>query len=184
MPQHSQSSHSLRSIVIAAPTVLIPFSFILHTLHRVTGDDDYAQASYMAMVGGVAGGLAATVIGAVESTNKEENTQVKHDNQMRAALSGASMLAHTANLILRRKGLHDHGGSVLLSAVAAAGTLAARWYDDRMQQEQARSEGKQAGGGSIAGDDNARQDVRIDHSAPDVEQYVTAGPATEMQRPQ
>lgn len=182
MPQQNQSSHSLRSIVIAAPTVLIPFSFVLHVLHRVTGDDDYAQASYISMVGGVAGGLAATVIGAVESTNKEEDSQLKHDNQMRAALSGASMLAHTANLILRRKGLHDHGGSVLLSAVAAAGTLAARWYDDRMQEKKA-DDGKQAGGGS-ARVDNAGQDVRIDHSAPDVEQYVTAGPATATHPPQ
>lgn len=182
MPQHSQSSHSLRSIVIAAPTVLIPFSFVLHVLHRVTGDDDYAQASYISMVGGVAGGLAATVIGAVESTGKEEDSQLKHDNQMRAAFSGASMLAHTANLILRRKGLHDHGGSVLLSAVATAGTLVARWYDDRMQEqkeEQKAGDGRQADAGKISGVDNAGQDVRIDHRAPDVEQYVAAGPATD-----
>lgn len=178
MQQHSQAGHSLREFVVAAPTVLIPFSFILHLLHRATGDDDYAQASYITMVGGVASGVASTVLGVVESTHKKENTQAKHDNQVRAALTGASMLAHTANLILTRKGLHDEGGSTLLSAVAAAGSLAAKWFDEREKSQQA------GGASQIAGVDNAGQDVRIDHSAPDVEQYVVAGPTTNVTPPQ
>lgn len=172
MQQTTIAGHSLRSILIAAPTVLIPFGFILHAMHSATGDEDYAKASYISMVGGVAGGLAASVIGAIDYSGEKPQGQLKRDGQMRAALTGAAMLANTANLILRREGRHDSGGSVLLSALAAAGTLAARWFDDRIEAERAQS------GAGVAGVDNAGQDVRIDHHAPDVEQYVAAGPST------
>ena len=178
MHQTTVAGHSLRSILIAAPTVLIPSGFILHAMHRATGDEDYAKASYYSMVGGVAGGLAASVVGAIDYSGETKQGQMKHDGQMRAALTGAAMLANTANLILRREGRHDHGGSVFLSALAPPGTLAARWFDDRIEAERAN------GGSAIAGVDNTGQDVRIDHSAPDVEQYVAAGPSTDLHPPQ
>lgn len=178
MHQTKVAGHSLRSILIAAPTVLIPFSFILHAMHRATGDTDYAKASYYSMVGGVVGGVAASVVGTIDHSGETKEGQMKHDGQMRAALTGVAMLAHTANLILRRRGSHDHGGSVFLSAISAVGTLAARHFDDRIEAQRAD------GGSDVAGVGSAGQDVRIDHSAPDVEQYVAAGPGTATHPPQ
>jgi uncharacterized membrane protein len=177
MQQTTIAGHSLRSILITAPTVLIPFGFILDALHSATGDEDYAKASYMSMTGGVIGGLAASMVGAIDFSGEKPHGQLKRDGQIRAALTGAAMLANAANLILRRKGHHDSGGSVFLSALAATGTLASRWYDDRVEADRAAAE--RAGPEGVS----TQQDVRIDHSAPEVEQYVAAGPATDTHPP-
>jgi len=175
MQKTTIAGHSLHSILTAAPAVLIPFGFILDALHSATGDEDYAQASYLSMAGGIAGGLAASVAGAVDYAADKPQGDARHDGQLHAALTGAAMLAGAANLILRRQGRHNSGGSLALSAIAAAGTLASSWFGAKMGGEHA-----DAGMGAH----NAQQDVRIDHKAVDVEQYVVAGPATNVHPPQ
>ena len=177
MQKTTIAGHSLHSILMAAPAVLIPFGFILDALHSATGDEDYAKASYLSMAGGIAGGLVASVAGAVDYAAEKPQGDTRHEGQLHAALTGAAMLAGAANLILRREGRHDSGGSLLLSAIAAAGTLASSWYGVRMSDAQQQA---QVGMGAA----NAEQDVRIDHKALDVEQYVTAGPSTTLHPPQ
>lgn len=180
MQKTTIAGHSLHSILMAAPAVLIPFGFILDALHSATGDEDYAQASYLSMAGGIAGGLAASVAGAVDYVAEKPEGATRQDGQLHAALTGAAMLAGAANLILRRQGRHDTGGSLALSAIAAAGTLASSWFGMRMGEGQPRQSQAQVGMGA----ENAQQDVRIDHSALDVEQYVAAGPSTSLHPPQ
>lgn len=176
MQKTTIAGHSLHSILTAAPAVLIPFGFILDALHSATGDEDYAKASYLSMAGGIAGGLAASVAGAVDYVAEKPQGDVKHEGQLHAALTGAALLAGAANLILRREGRHETGGSLALSAIAAAGTLASGWFGMRM------GSGEHAEVGM--GAKNAQQDVRIDHTAVDVEQYVAAGPSTTLHPPQ
>ncbi|MCD2517330.1 DUF2231 domain-containing protein [Massilia sp. G4R7] len=176
MQKTTIAGHSLHSILMAAPAVLIPFGFILDALHSATGDEDYAKASYLSMAGGIAGGLAASVAGAVDYAAEKPQGDTKQEGQLHAALTGAALLAGAANLILRREGRHDSGGSLALSAIAAAGTLASSWFGMRMSG----SDHAQVGMGA----ENAQQDVRIDHTALDVEQYVAAGPSTTLHPPQ
>lgn len=149
----------LHSILGAAPSVLIPFGFILDAMHSATGDEDYAKASYLSMGAGIVGGLAAGAAGVAEYVADKPQGEARREGQLHAALTGAALLVGAANLVLRRRGSHARGGSLALTALSAAGVLASEYLGRRM------------------GGDGDGQDVRIDHRAPDVEQYVAAGPS-------
>ncbi len=168
----------LHSILSAAPAVLIPFGFILDAMHSATGDEDYAKASYLSMGAGIVGGLAASAAGVADYVaNKPQADQVqadsKREGQLHAALTGAALLVGAANLVLRRQGAHARGGSLALTALSAAGVLASEYLGKRIGSE-AGASGQHAEAGVHAKQD----DVRIDHTATDVEQYVAAGPST------
>jgi uncharacterized membrane protein len=157
----------LHSILGAAPAILIPFGFILDAMHSATGDEDYAKASYLSMAGGIVGGLAAGAAGVADYVAEKPQGEAKREGQLHAALTGAALLVGAANLVLRRQGAHARGGSLALTALSAAGVLASEYLGKRM----GGSEHAEAG---VHTDDDK---VRIDHTAPDVEQYVAAGPS-------
>jgi uncharacterized membrane protein len=157
----------LHSILGAAPAILIPFGFILDAMHSATGDEDYAKASYLSMAGGIVGGLAAGAAGVADYVAEKPQGEAKREGQLHAALTGAALLVGAANLVLRRQGAHARGGSLALTALSAAGVLASEYLGKRM------GGGEHAEAGVHTDDDK----VRIDHTAPDVEQYVAAGPS-------
>ncbi len=156
----------LHSILGAAPAILIPFGFILDAMHSATGDEDYAKASYLSMGAGIVGGLAAGAAGVADYVADKPEGEARREGQLHAALTGAALLVGAANLVLRRQGSHARGGSLALTALSAAGVLASEYLGRRM------------GGNSESGEHADGQDVRIDHRAPDVEQYVAAGPSS------
>ncbi|MCA1246078.1 DUF2231 domain-containing protein [Massilia sp. MS-15] len=162
----------LHAVLGAAPAVLIPFGFILDAMHSATGDEDYAKASYLSMAGGIIGGLAAGVAGVADYVADKPQGEARHEGQLHGALTGAALLVGAANLVLRRQGTHARGGSLALTALSAAGVLASEYLSQRM--------GKEAGTGerAEAGVHTDQDDIRIDHRAPDVEQYVAAGPSS------
>lgn len=162
----------LHSILGAAPAVLIPFGFILDAMHSATGDEDYAKASYLSMGAGIVGGLAASVAGVADYVADKPQGEAKREGQLHAALTGAALLVGAANLVLRRQGTHARGGSLALTALSAAGVLASEYLGKRMGGDSDSGEHAEAG---VHADG---QDVRIDHRAPDVEQYVAAGPSS------
>ncbi|MGH8855092.1 MAG: DUF2231 domain-containing protein, partial [Telluria sp.] len=134
-------------------------------LHSATGDEDYAKASYLSMAGGVIGGLAAGAASVADYVAEHPEGEAKHESQLHAMLSGAALLASVGSLILRRSKREHTAGALALSAIAAAGTLASTVY------------GKRADDHAAAGVQADQDKVRIDHSNPDVEQYVAAGPS-------
>ena len=163
----------LHSILSAAPAVLIPFGFILDAMHSATGDEDYAKASYLSMGAGIVGGLAASVAGVADyvadKPQMDAAPEAKRDGQIHAALTAGALLVGAANLVLRRQGSHARGGSLALTALSAAGVLASEYLGKRLAEP-----GEHAEAGVHTDEDK----VRIDHTAPDVEQYVAAGPST------
>lgn len=166
MHQTTIAGQPLHTILMAAPTVLIPFGFILDALHSATGDEDYAKASYYSMAGGVIGGLAASAVGVADYVAEKPEGEAKHQGQIHAMIGGAALLASVANMILKRSNRQHTTGALVLSAIAAAGTLASNYYG-----KDASSEHAEAG---VHTDDDK---VRIDHTNVDVEQYVAAGPS-------
>jgi uncharacterized membrane protein len=156
----------LHSILGAAPAILIPFGFILDAMHSATGDEDYAKASYLSVAGGIVGGLAASAAGVADYVADKPQGAAKREGQLHAALTGAALLVGAANLVLRRQGAHARGGSLALTALSAAGVLASEYLGKRVGGEHAEA--------GVHTDDDK---VRIDHTAPDVEQYVAAGPS-------
>jgi uncharacterized membrane protein len=160
----------LHTILKAAPTVLIPFGFILDALHNATGDEDYAKASYISMAGGVIGGLAASAAGVADYVAEKPEGQAKQDSQLHAMITGAAMLASVANLILKRSNRQHTTGALVLSAIAAAGTLATNVAGKR-------SNGEESSEHAEVGVHTDGDKTRIDHTNVDVEQYVAAGPS-------
>lgn len=166
MHQTTIAGQPLQPILMAAPAVLIPFGFILDALHSATGDEDYAKASYYSMAAGVVGGLAASAVGVADYVADKPEGEAKHQGQMHAMITGAALLASVANLILKRDNRQHGAGALVLSAIAATGTLASTYYGKS-------ASGEHAGAGVHTDDDK----VRIDHTNADVEQYVAAGPS-------
>ena len=122
----------LHSILGAAPSILIPFGFILDAMHSATGDEDYAKASYLSMGAGIVGGLAAGAAGVADYVADKPEGEAKREGQLHAALTGAALLVGAAHLVLRRQGSHARGGSLALTALSAAGVLAAGYLGRRM----------------------------------------------------
>ena len=123
------------------------------------------------MGAGIVGGLAAGAAGVAEYVADKPQGEARREGQLHAALTGAALLVGAANLVLRRRGSHARGGSLALTALSAAGVLASEYLGRRMGGDGDGGEHAEAG---VHADG---QDVRIDHRAPDVEQYVAAGPS-------
>lgn len=136
MPKSTFAGHPLHPMLIVAPAALIPFGFILDAMHRATDNDDYATASYYSLTGGLISGLAAGVAGAMDYMAIERDTEVKRTANVHALLNTGALALTAANVALRR-GTHSHrGGSLAMSALAAAGVLLSGWFGGRLVYEQ------------------------------------------------
>ncbi|HEY8607837.1 MAG TPA: DUF2231 domain-containing protein [Noviherbaspirillum sp.] len=134
MPKSTFAGHPLHPMLIVAPAALIPFGFILDAMHRRTGNPSYADAAYYSLVGGMIGGLAAGATGAMDYLTIESKTEVKRTANVHASLNGAA-LALTALNIAQRRTNRDRG-SLMLSAIAAAGVLVSGWFGGRLVYDQ------------------------------------------------
>lgn len=136
MPKSTFAGHPLHPMLIVAPAALIPFGFILDAMHRSTGNDDYATASYYSLAGGLIGGLAAGVAGAMDYMTIERDTEVKRTANVHALLNSGALVLTAANVVMR-KGTRGHrGGSLGMSALAAAGVLLSGWFGGKLVYEQ------------------------------------------------
>ena len=136
MPKSTVAGHPLHPMLIVMPAALIPFSFVLDALHQSTGEESYSNAAYYSLVGGVAGGLAAGVAGAMDYMTIERDTDVKRTANVHAAINIGALALTAANLLARRKTPDHKGGSILLSAAATAGIILSSWFGARMVYEQ------------------------------------------------
>lgn len=136
MPKSTLAGHPLHPMLVVAPAALIPFGFILDAMHRATDNDDYANAAYLSLAGGLVGGLAAGVAGAMDYLTIEEHTDVKRTANVHALLNGGALALTAANVAMRREGYKHTGGSLALSALAAVGVIVSGWFGGRMVYEQ------------------------------------------------
>lgn len=136
MPKSTFAGHPLHPMLIVAPAALIPFGFILDAMHRASGKASYSDAAYYSLVGGVAGGLAAGTAGAMDYLAIKPYTDVKRTANVHALLNIGALALTTANVLARRKNYHHRGGSLTMSAIAAAGVLISGWFGGRLVYEQ------------------------------------------------
>lgn len=134
MPKSTFAGHPLHPMLIVAPAALIPFGFVLDAMYRRTGNESYADAAYYSLVGGMLGGVAAGVAGAMDYLAIKPETDVKRTANVHASINGAALALTVLNVAQRRN--ERRGGSLLLSAVAAAGILASSWFGGRLVYEQ------------------------------------------------
>jgi uncharacterized membrane protein len=177
MPKSTVAGHPLHPMLIVAPAALLPFGFILDAMHRATDNDDYANAAYYSLTGGLLGGLAAGVAGAMDYLTIESETEVKRTANVHAMLNGAVLAATAANLAMRREGYKHTGGSLALSALAALGVVVSGWFGGRMVYEQ----GMRVRGVSPVQDAPDMKmlpgDEGVEHAMQRVEEYVpSSGP--------
>jgi uncharacterized membrane protein len=136
MPKVTFAGHPLHPMLIVAPAALIPFGFILDAMHRSTDNDDYANAAYYSLVGGLVGGIAAGAAGAMDYMAIRSETEVKRTANTHAMLNGGALALTAANVALRKNRPAHAGGSLALSALAAAGVLISGWFGGKLVYEQ------------------------------------------------
>ena len=177
MPKLTLAGHPLHPMLIVAPAALIPFGFILDAMHRATDDDDYANAAFYSLTGGLIGGLAAGVAGAMDYLEIDSGTEVKQTANMHAMLNGGALALTAANVALRRNEYKHTGGSLALSALAAVGVLVSGWFGGRMVYEQGM---RVKGVSPIEHAPEAKMlpgDERIEHALHDAERHApSSGP--------
>lgn len=178
MPKSTLAGHPLHPMLVVAPAALLPFAFILDAMHRSTDNEDYANAAYYSLVGGLAGGLAAGVAGAMDYLTIRPETDVKRTANLHAMLNGGALALTAANVAIRRDEPKHTGGSLLLSALAAAGVVVSGWFGGRMVYEQ----GMRVKGVSPVEHEPSLEllpaEQRVEHALLDVEKHVpAAGPA-------
>lgn len=136
MPQSTVAGHPLHPMLIVAPAALLPFGLIMDAMHRSTGKQSYADAAYYSLVGGLLGGLAAGTAGAMDYMTIERNTDVKRTANVHALLNTGALAVTAANVAARRRAPNHQGGSIWLSAIAAAGVVVSGWFGGRLVYEQ------------------------------------------------
>ena len=177
MPKSTLAGHPLHPMLIVAPAALIPFGFIRDAMHRATGTDDYANAAFYSLTGGLVGGLAAGIAGAMDYMEIQPETEVKQTANVHAMLNGGALALTAANVAMRRNEYKHTGGSLALSAIAALGVLVSGWFGGRLVYEQGmRVEGVDP----IAHSPELKTlpgDERVAHALRDVEEIApSAGP--------
>jgi uncharacterized membrane protein len=136
MPKSTLAGHPLHTMPIVAPAALLPFGFILDAMYRSTGKESYSNAAYYSLMGGLIGGLAAGAAGAMDYFTIQPQTEVKRTANLHAVLNSGALAVTAANVLTRKHTLDHHGGSLVLSAIAAAGMLVSSWFGGRMVYEQ------------------------------------------------
>jgi uncharacterized membrane protein len=136
MPKTTFLGHPLHPQLIAAPAALLPFTLVLDLLFRRTGKRSYREAAYYSLVGGVAGGAAAGVSGAMDYLTIPSESHEKQVANVHAGLNVALLTASVVNLVLRSRGDDArHPLPFALSALAAAGVLVSSWYGGHLVYE-------------------------------------------------
>jgi uncharacterized membrane protein len=138
MPKSTIAGHPLHPMLIVAPAALIPFGFILDAMARSSDNDDYANAAYYSLTGGLIGGLAAGVAGAMDYLTIAPETDVKRTANVHAMLNGGALALTAANVAMRRNE-YKHGGSgatLAMGAIAALGVMVSGWFGGKMVYEQ------------------------------------------------
>jgi uncharacterized membrane protein len=181
MPKSTLAGHPLHPMLIVAPAALIPFGFILDAMARSSDNDDYANAGYYSLAGGLIGGIAAGVAGAMDYLAIESETEVKRTANVHAMLNGGALALTAANVILRRNEYkHEGSGATLaMGAIAALGVLVSGWFGGKMVYEQ----GMRVKGVSPVQDAPEAKmlpgDERVEQAMHGAERFVPwSGPAT------
>lgn len=136
MPQSTLAGHPLHPMLVVAPAALLPFGFIMDAMHQASGKQSYADAAYYSLMGGLLGGLAAGTAGAMDYMTIARGTEVKRTANVHALLNAGALVVTAANVAARRRSPRHQGGSLWLSALAAAGVMVSGWFGGRLVYEQ------------------------------------------------
>jgi uncharacterized membrane protein len=129
MPKSTFLGHPLHPQLIVAPAGLLPFSFAMDVMFRRTRKLAYRDAAYYGLIGGLAGGAAAAVTGAMDYLTIPSGSHEKRTANVHASLNLAMIAAAAVNLAMRAAG-SDARSPVpfALSAIAFGGVLVSGWY--------------------------------------------------------
>ncbi len=136
MYKATAAGHALHPHLVLVPGGLLPFSAVMDTMHAATGEQKYADAARLAMVGGLVGGLAAGAAGAVDYYSIPSGTNVKRTAYMHAIMNIGILVLYALNLWTRRDWREPGPAIVALNVVSAAALVVSAWYGAKMSYEQ------------------------------------------------
>jgi uncharacterized membrane protein len=128
MAQTTLAGHPLHPQLVEFPLGLLPFSFVMDTMHTFTGRKEYADAAYYSMVGGVVGGLAAGAAGIADYFTIPRQTESHKVANIHGALNLSIMGLYGLNLLMRRNSNSPGALPKLFSLLGTAGLIVSAWY--------------------------------------------------------
>lgn len=133
MAKTTFAGHPLHPQLITAPAGLLPFSFVMDLVYDITGDEAYAQAAYLSMVGGLLTGALAGAAGAADYADIPSGTETKQLANVHAMLN-IGLMGLTGLNVLMRRGKRTPTGKLpmLLNGIGTAGLLISSWYGGHM----------------------------------------------------
>jgi uncharacterized membrane protein len=128
MPKSTLAGHPLHPQLIAAPMGLLPFSCVMDLMYLATGDEEYADAAYYTLVGGLVGGVAAGAAGAVDYLAIGNHQPAKKAANLHAILNIAALSLWGVNLSLRRRRQRSGRLVASLSVIGTLALLVSQWF--------------------------------------------------------
>jgi uncharacterized membrane protein len=128
MPKSTFAGHPLHPQLVAAPMGLLPFACVMDVLHAVTEEEEYADAAYYAVWGGLIGGLAAGAAGAVDYLAIRNDQPAKRAANLHAIMNIAGLGLWGVNLAMRGRDRRSNRAVTGLSVLGTLWLLVGAWF--------------------------------------------------------
>jgi uncharacterized membrane protein len=136
MPKLTVAGHPAHPQLVTVPIALFPFSLALDLLHLATGEERFADAAHLAMVGATAGATVAAAAGALDYAEIPEAHETKPIARLHGGMNVGLLGLALVNLFLRRRRDPPSGRlPTLLSAVGTGALLVSSWYGAHLVYE-------------------------------------------------
>jgi uncharacterized membrane protein len=136
MPKVTVAGHPAHPQLVTIPIALFPFSLVLDAMHLLTGEERFADAAYLALVGATAGAVVAAAAGVMDYAEIPEAHETKPIARIHGGMNAGLLGLSLANLWLRRRRDPPSGRlPTLLSGLGTAALLVSSWYGAHLVYE-------------------------------------------------
>jgi uncharacterized membrane protein len=136
MPKVTVAGHPAHPQLVTIPIALFPFGLVLDALHLVTGEERFADAAHLAMLGATAGAAVAAAAGAMDYAEIPQEHETKPIARLHGGMNVGLLGLSLVNLWLRRRRDPPSGRlPTLLSGLGTVALLVSSWYGAHLVYE-------------------------------------------------
>jgi uncharacterized membrane protein len=128
MPKSTFAGHPLHPQLISLPLGLLPFACVMDLMYARTEKEEYANAAYYSVIGGLLGGLAAGAAGAVDYLALKNDQPAKRAANMHAILNIGALGLWAMNLGMRSRKQRSSPSAAAMSVIGTIGLVISGWF--------------------------------------------------------